>query len=179
MKCLIRTKKAFTKDAIKRIFNYDIFVSGTDNYIARIRVPFESEIVKKNIEYINNALNDIEHLKDEIDCNKIYEYPILNYLDYYHTVINYKVKIIDGKPIKEVIINDELKDVVTDYFMTVGPFGFETDEKIIILTGLNLGQEMDLWNYDSIFSLIPNIVDTLIKEGYAEIEDEKGDESYE
>lgn len=177
MKCLIRTKKEFTKETIKRIFDYDIFVSGTDNYIARIRIPFESEIVKKNIEYINNILNNLNHLKKETDCNKIYEFPILNYLDYYNTVINYKVKIIDGKSIKEVIINDELIDVVTDYFMTVGPFGFETDENTIVLTGLNLGQEMDLWDYDSIYSLIPNIVDTLIKEGYVEIEDEKGDES--
>lgn len=172
MKYLKRANKEFTKEAIKRIFNYDIFVDGYDKFIARIRVPFESELVKKNIDYVNKMLNSPENYYLGTDCNKVYDYPILNYLDYYNTTINYKVIIKDGKPIREVIINDELIDVVTDYSVTVGPFGFDTNEKTIVLTELNLDDEADLWDYESIHSLIPNIVNTLINEGYAVIEDE-------
>ena len=169
MKCLIRTSKEFIKEDIKSIFAYNKFFSGNDSFIARIKVPLESDIVKKNIEYLNKVINDDSLYGNEMDCNKIYEYPILNYLEYYNTIINYRLIIKDGKPIKEVIINDELIDVVTDYSVTVGPLEFETDDKTIVLTALNLGEELDLWDYESIHSLIPNIVDTLVNEGYAEI----------
>lgn len=174
MKYLIRTKKAFTKEAIKRIFDYDKFFDGYDKFIARIGVPFESEVARKNIDYINQMLNDPQ-FSYEKDCNKIYDYPILNCLDYYNTIINYKLIKKDGKLIKEVIINDAIKEVVTEYAVTVGPFGFNTDEKTIILTDLNWDDEADLWDYDSIRSLIPDIVDTLINEGYAEIEEIVGE----
>ena len=170
MKCLVRTKKEFTKEAIKRIEDCDIFYSGNDKFIARIRVPFESELVKKNIDCINKALNNNKDYITESDLNKIYDYPILNYLDYYNTIISYKVKNIDGKLIREAIINDELKEAVTDYFVTVGPFDLDTDINVIVLTGLYIGEEMDLWDYESIHSLIPNIVDKLVNEGYAIID---------
>lgn len=79
------------------------------------------------------------------------------------------------KIMKQVIINDNSIEVVTEYAVTVGPFGFDTDDKNIILTELNLGDDAELWDYESIHSLIPNIVDTLINEGYAVIEEVKGD----
>ena len=178
MKCLMRTNKAFTKEAIKRIFNYDIFADGHDPFIARIRVPFDSDLVRKNIDYLNELINDPDfHI--EKDCDKVYDFPVLNCLDYYHTIINYKVINKDGKFIREVIIDNNSIEVVTEYAVTVGPFGFVTEDKNIILTELNLGDEADLWDYESIHSLIPNIVDTLINEGYAIVEEMKGDESNE
>ena len=176
MKYLMRTKKAFTKKAIKRIFNYDVFYHGNSKFIAIIHVPFESDFVKKNIEAVNEMLNDPTYNFIENDCNKIYEHPILNYIDYYNTTINYKMKIIDGKPVREAVINDELKEVVTEYAITVGPLDFDTGKNNIVLTEPYLDEEAELWDFESIHSLIPNIVDTLINEGYAIIEDLNDDE---
>lgn len=171
MKYLMRTNKAFTKKTIKRIINYDIFYHGNSKFIAIIHVPFESDFVKKNIEAVNKMLNDPIYDYIENDCNKIYEHPILNYIDYYNTTINYKMKIIDGKPVREAVINDELKEVVTEYAITVGPIDFKTGKNNIVLTETYLDEEAELWDFESIHSLIPNIVDTLINEGYAIIED--------
>jgi len=179
MKYLMRTKKAFTKKAIKRIFNYDVFYHGNSKFIAIIHVPFESDFVKKNIEAVNKLLNDPIFNLIENDFNKIYEYPILNYIDYYNTTINYKIKTIDGKPVREAVINDELKEVVNEYAITVGPMDYDTGKNNIVLTEPYLDEEAELWDFESIHSLIPNIVDTLIKEGYAIVEETKGDESNE
>ena len=181
MKILKRTTKQFHKEDVESLFGFKDF-NENDNVLAEIQIPFESKIAQANVEYINkNMSQDDETIDYLIENNQedLDEFPVIMYREYLSLGIEYYTKVKDGKICREAVYNDALKEVTTKYDVAIGPVDMESDDEQIALCQWYPAAALDIWDYESINEVAPNIFKTLLDNGYVEIvdiEDEEGDE---
>ncbi len=171
MKILKTTNKEFNKKTVKNLFNYTDFNDG-DKVIAEAIIPFESNLAKKNVDFINkNLIIDEDTINYLIESNldELDEQPVITYPEYLSMGIEYVTKIKDGKIYREVLVNDALKRLVTSFDVTIGPVDMETDDEQITLVPWSMFGGEPVFDYETIYSVIPNVVKVLLDNGYAEI----------
>lgn len=177
MKVLLWTKKCFCKDDVERLFGYD----GYDTEymtISEIKIPFESAIAKRNVERIKQDLmNDEIMLSKLLNIDFRYEdqveeldmCPDLTYRDYLDIGIEFITKKENGKINKEIIVNDSLKRITTEYYITIAQLDIEDENmELVAYPKERLGGSF-IWDYELLNEVAPNIVATLLKEGYVKI----------
>ena len=180
MKILKRTKKVLTNEEVNKLFGEPDY-SDDNGLIAEPTIAFESEMAQNNIKYINKNLStDDDRIKYLIENNydELDEIPVITAYEYLNSGIEYVTRIKDGKISREVIINDALKTAVTEYMVVAAPMDFEYEDYQITICPLDVICGEIVCDYESINSVIPDIVKTLLDNGYVTIEDyEEGDDA--
>lgn len=182
MRIIKRTNKKLPKEVLENLIGIKNY-SKKDKILAEIQLPFESEIAQNNVNYINKNLCETEEIMDyliESDVDELDILPVLIYREYLGFGLEYKTMVKDGKIRREVFVNDALKEVTTRYDVAFDIFDVDSNEDALMLRSWVPGAALDIYDYESIFEVVPEIVKKLLENGFVEIveyeETEGGDD---
>ena len=172
------TNKKLNSEDIKNLFGPNKLNDKTA--LMEINIPFESELAVKSVNKINETLsNDDEIINYLIESNfdELDEIVWPSYKEYLDYGIEYITKLIDGKIQREAIVNEKLKDVSTKYTVAINDilFGDASGEQIILSPWYPLGA-FAVFDYETINTYAPDVVNKLIDNGYVTIEEIEVDE---
>lgn len=144
--------------------------------LMHVEIPFDSEFAKENIEYIHsNLLSDEEIiqclLNNDLDAFDDGEEPVLTYLDLLNLGISFITSVKDGKISKEVIVNDALKEAVTDYYLVIDCLDMEGNEMYLSLFPYHRIAAKPISDANAIISILPEITKKLFDNGLVEFEE--------